>query len=282
MPPSGPPKAIPRALVRTFATVAADRAHGAGSLALRTARALRANLPNLWTGNVDARPRQAKAIAEELSRLQPAMGAFREWSRVWAEAARKVKARDLPRWSDRWVQTTLRRLHAEPRRILSHVRPGALAGKRVLTLSRSEAVERTLLSLSDGHRPSEVMVLWSEPGGEGWGLARSLARRGLPVRLLPDRAAASAVRECDLLLIGADAVYGDGSVVHKVGTRRIASLAATRRCPVVVVTGTSKWVGRRPAPRHLPPLFDLTPARCVSEYWTDRGRRKGRGVSLRS
>jgi len=79
----------------------------------------------------------------------------------------------------------------------------------------------------------------------------------------------------DLVIIGADAVFSDGSIAHKVGTRILARAASKAGVPVVVVAGRSKFTGR-PAPRRpLPARFDRTPSRYVSEIWTDSGVRAG-------
>jgi translation initiation factor 2B subunit (eIF-2B alpha/beta/delta family) len=79
------------------------------------------------------------------------------------------------------------------------------------------------------------------------------------------------VPRADLVLVGADAVYGDGSVVHKVGTRPLTLAALRAGVPVIVVAGRSKSVPGPCPSRTLPPRFDRTPARAVREFWTDRG-----------
>jgi ribose 1,5-bisphosphate isomerase len=115
-------------------------------------------------------------------------------------------------------------------------------------------------------------VLESLPGGEGRTFARELRRAGLRARTVTDTEGRRLVGATDLVLIGADTVSSDGSVVHKVGTRPLALAARRAGVPVIVVAGRSKNAPDPHSARRLPPRFDRTPARAIQEYWTDEGR----------
>ena len=84
----------------------------------------------------------------------------------------------------------------------------------VMTHSNSatvrEAIEHT--------PPDRVVCTVSEPGEEGRELAEALRGRELAVDLVDDSDAEHAVGTVDLLLLGADTVFRDGSLVNKVGT----------------------------------------------------------------
>jgi len=144
-----------------------------------------------------------------------------------------------------------------------------------VTLSRSRSVLWALEARKGSPRSVIVNVLESLPGGEGRIFAKELRRGGLAARVIPDAEGLVEVMAADLLLIGADAVFSDGSVVHKVGTRALAGAAARAGVPVVVVAGRSKFTLRPPPRRKLPAIFDRTPSRYISEFWTDRGVRPG-------
>jgi translation initiation factor 2B subunit (eIF-2B alpha/beta/delta family) len=146
---------------------------------------------------------------------------------------------------------------------------------QVMTLSRGETVRRTLTALRRGRRPRRIRVLRSEPGGEGARLVEELRQVGLVAEVLDDAQGVREVGLVDLVLVGADAVYRGGALVHKVGTRALASAAAQVGVPVLSVTGLSKFVDRAPpSPRALPALFDLTPGRSLGGFWTDAGFRR--------
>ncbi len=217
------------------------------------------------------------------------MGIFRRWAAEWHALARPAPAPEHRRRAARWIRDWGRRLRKETPALRRVVRRRLPAHERILTISRSSSVYHVLTGLPRSRWPRELVALESLPGGEGRRLARELRRKGLRVRVIPDREGPRWLRGVDRVIIGADTVYADGSVVHKVGTRPLALCALHERVPVVVVTGTSKGVLDGPRPHHLPPLFDITPARAITEYWTDRGvmrggrwnaRRRGRPMRL--
>jgi translation initiation factor 2B subunit (eIF-2B alpha/beta/delta family) len=251
--------------------IASDRSTGARGLALAGLQALDRHISE-WVVRPPVDPRsECRAVARELRRTQPAMGPFQQWSIDWVEMARTAPLRGLPQRARRWVAARRRELLHEGGRLARVAQHYFPPGARVLTLSRSESVRRSLAGIGPGKRPHEVVVLESLPGGEGRAQSRDLRRAGLRVRCADDNEGPELARTVDLLLIGADAVYEDGSVVHKVGTRRLARIAHRSGVPVVVLTGYSKAVRR---PRPLTPLgrrFDRTPASSISAYWTDHG-----------
>jgi translation initiation factor 2B subunit (eIF-2B alpha/beta/delta family) len=158
-------------------------------------------------------------------------------------------------------------------------------GARVLTLSRS----RTVVDALGRAEPAAVFVAESRPAREGVGVAEELAERGLDVSLCVDAALGHVVREeaVDTVLVGADAVLADGTVVNKVGTR-LAALAADDAgvdCYVVcsrdkvlpersveLEAGPAEAVHeRRAAFDVLNPTFERTPSALVTGLVTEDG-----------
>ncbi len=249
--------------------IASDRSHGAQALALAALRA-RAMARDRRRSGAPLRA-DVRRLARALARTQPAMGIFREWAAQWRTMADSVPDRALVPRLSRWFTATERRLRTETRGLVRVARRRFPSRARVLTISRSSSVYHALVGLPPDRRPERVLALVSHPGGEGRGLARALLRQGVPTRVVPDPEGVAALRTVDLLLIGADTIDPDGSVVHKVGTRPLALAARRRRVRVIVVAGTSKCLEIARPVRRLPPRFDRTPARAVSEYWTDLG-----------
>jgi len=124
-------------------------------------------------------------------------------------------------------------------------------------------------------------------------------RDGLPVTLLADGAAGALLggARVDGVIVGADRIAADGSVVNKVGTYPLAVLASRHRVPFISAAPTSTFdlacptgsaiviehrdadevrrFGRRPmTDPHVPvfnPAFDLTPPELVSAIVSERG-----------
>ena len=124
-----------------------------------------------------------------------------------------------------------------------------------------------------------------------------LLRAKIPVTLIVDSAAASVMDKCDIVLAGADRIAANGDTANKVGTRMLATLARAARKPFYIVAPTSTFdsatpnggkivveerdgeevrafAGCRAAPKCVPvfnPAFDVTPARLITGFVTDRG-----------
>ncbi len=152
----------------------------------------------------------------------------------------------------------------------------------VLTLSRSGTALRALRTGD----PAAVSVAESRPAREGVGVAETLARTGERVTLHTDAAVGTILAErADVVLVGADAVRPDGSVVNKTGTRTLA--AAAREDVPVLVVAASDTVATGPvrvesgpvgtlydgdAPVDVfDPLFDTSPPDLVTGVVTERG-----------
>lgn len=268
----------PSSVERDLAALGGDRVRGANALARAAIEVLARRLAPPDRAPEVPSAGTLRRWAAALERAQPAMGAFlgiadglRGLARPGADAAERR----------RFVRAWRRRLRGENAAASRHARRLLARVERVVTLSRSDAVLRTLTARGRPWR-GEVLVLRSRPGGEGALLARDLRGRGVRARVVEDREGPGSLGAASALLVGADALYADGSLVHKVGTRRMARAAAERRRPLWVVSGLSKLTARRRPSARLPKLFDRTPAREVTLYATDAGLLTARELGARS
>ncbi len=253
---------------RRLREVARDRRTGAHALELRTLDALSLFLRSVPTRSSAEWNRRAGRVAARLATIQPGMGAFRQWADDWRRMATQPSDGGR-RAAVRWVRRRRSQVRQEIPRLRRVARRRSLAGARIVTISRSASVADVLAALAG--RPRLVLAAESRPGGEGREFARDLRRKGVSARWASDRRALAGVRRADALVLGADSVDADGSVVHKVGSRALALAAARSGVPVIVVAGRSKWVASARSRVRLPAWFDRTPGRLVTEYWTDRG-----------
>jgi translation initiation factor 2B subunit (eIF-2B alpha/beta/delta family) len=144
-----------------------------------------------------------------------------------------------------------------------------------------------------------VLVAESRPGREGVGVAERLADgTDADVTLTTDAAFAGRLADAGALLLGADAVFPDGRVLNKVGTRGAATVAAHEEVDCFVVAASDKVLpaaedggdstderpqvdreerdpgelyGGDAAVRVANPTFDLTPAGVVDAVVTEDG-----------
>ncbi len=199
--------------------------------------------------------------------------------------------RNLPEWPTRAEEPLikLRNLAVNSRLKAAQTAASAIRdAESVMTLSRSSTVLSALEMAVSRGRLSRVLVAHSLPLGEGAQTAARLASRGIRVGLIPDSCVGRFVSEVDAILVGADAVLADGSLVNKVGTLHAALAAREAGIPLFSATDLLKvdlsGEGVKLATAScegLPEpsegvelrcsLFDLTPAHLVTAYACDVG-----------
>ena len=271
------------AVAPTLAQIRDDRTHGAAYLSLRALEVLRDRAGELAVEGVPS----SEAWAE-LTELAASLRAAR---RAMAAVVNRVNGvlyacRDAPSAGaveDQAHEAIRHALEADEQAAQEAAR--LVAGKRVLTLSRSGTVTKALLQ----GRPTGVFVMASWPDGEGIGTARALAKGGLEVTLLPDAAVAAVLADdaVDLVLVGADTVLPSGAVANKTGTLAAALAAHHFGIPFYAVAARDKvaaeesWEGEEGPPEAVydegPPLavrnptFDRTPGSLVTGIVTEAG-----------
>lgn len=141
-----------------------------------------------------------------------------------------------------------------------------LEGRTVMTHSASATAREALI-----HAPAErVVCTVSEPVGEGRAFSEELAASGLATELVADEDAGRAVATVDLLLLGADTVFRDGSLVNKIKSKSLAGAAKKAGVPVVVAGEVLKLAPDDPYEPD-DDRVDLTPPELIDRYVTEEG-----------
>jgi len=113
------------------------------------------------------------------------------------------------------------------------------------------------------------------PAFEGRGMAAALGRDGIPVEVVPDDVGPTRAAEATYVLVGADSVLRDGSLVNKRGTLPVAQSAKAQEKPVYVACESLKFDARFDAASWpgatMQDLFDLTPGALITTVVTERG-----------
>jgi len=148
----------------------------------------------------------------------------------------------------------------------------------------------------------EAIVKETRPRKQGHITARQLREWDVPVTMIVDNAARRYLSDADHVLVGADSIAADGSVINKIGTSGLAVNARDRGVPVTVaaqtmklhpetLTGHTVEIETRDETEVLPaderaeitdpddgdfavdnPAFDVTPPRYVDAIVTERGQ----------
>ncbi|MFJ2606390.1 S-methyl-5-thioribose-1-phosphate isomerase [Streptomyces sp. NPDC087425] len=235
----------------------------------------------------------SRGVARALSALDRGADAVLAAARALLEEDERINRAAARHAADYLLETTSRR----PLRVLTHCNTGSLA---------TGAWGTALGAIRDLHGRGlidEVLATETRPLLQGARLTVwELQRDGIPVRLCPDGAAASAVQNgaVDCVVVGADRVTRNGDVANKIGTYPLALAAARHGVPFVVVaprssvdetTATGAGIpieqrspdevtslaGTRTAPPGTSvynPAFDVTPHALVSAVVTECGVRE--------
>jgi len=169
-------------------------------------------------------------------------------------------------------------------------------GDTIMTHCHSTDVLSVVESARDQGTTLSAVVKETRPREQGTITARRLDELGVDVTFIADSAAHRFLADVDHVLVGADSIGADGSVVNKIGTSGLAVSARERDVDVVVAAQTLKLdpatlsgqvidIERRDEAELLDeterddigdievanPAFDVTPPRYVDVMVTEEG-----------
>ena len=170
-------------------------------------------------------------------------------------------------------------------------------GDVIMTHCHSTDALATVEHAVEDGKDLEAVVKETRPRNQGHITAQRLRELGVPVTLIVDSAAHRYLNDVDHVLVGADSIAADGSVINKIGTSGLAVNARDRGTPIVVaaqtiklhpdtLTGHTVEIEMRDEDEVLDPerrteignpdvanpAFDVTPPRHVDAIVTEKGQ----------
>jgi len=269
---------------RILAEIAEEKSDGATSLALRGLDALEMLSADLPDDREEALVR-IRALARRIDEIRPSMAAIGSQAILAVQRAAGSMAEGVSPAAalSRSVRIEREMLGQASATIAGLVADELGAGGVIATCSWSVTAMRVLLAV----RPSKILIGEGHRLGDGLRSAKWLAARGLDVTVVPDGALPDVVRGARAVLVGADQVLSDGSLINRCSTFSLALAARHFGVPFYVACQRIKLSGNRaseielarPLFGDLPagvtafsPMFDLTPGSFVDAYFTESGR----------
>ncbi len=111
---------------------------------------------------------------------------------------------------------------------------------KIMVLSSSSTVNNALINYHKELIIDEIIVLESRPLFEGRRTAELLAAKGFNVTLVVDAAAAVLAKEIDVIVLGSDVVFEDGTIINKVGSLQLALIADYYKIPLLIGASSNK------------------------------------------
>jgi translation initiation factor 2B subunit (eIF-2B alpha/beta/delta family) len=274
--------------------LAGDRTHGASELARRGLEIAAHSALTAPAEDVGALTRLLGDRALALAATRPSMAPLRNLLERWRETLAGLPAGELEA-ARRTAADAARALVEDSRRAALEAAAQAAelvgAGRTVATHSLSSTVLEVFNRLKD--TGVSVILTESRPLYEGHRLAARLSEWSIPATLITDAQLGHFIGRADLALVGADTVLSDGSVVNKAGSYLLALAARDQGVPFYVCCESFKWGGEDTGPdlEEMDPselgapgwprvtlanvYFDVTPARLVTAWLTEKGVVRG-------
>jgi ribose 1,5-bisphosphate isomerase len=167
-------------------------------------------------------------------------------------------------------------------------------GDTVLTHCNSMAAISVISAAHKSGKKIKVIATESRPRFQGITTIGMLDKLGIETELIVDSAARSVMNEVDLVVVGADVITANGTLVNKIGTAQIALCAREARTSFMVAAETYKFspetilgelvtIEERDPLEVLPdiskyrhvkvrnPAFDVTPHQYIDLICTEAG-----------
>ncbi|MCK9312786.1 MAG: ribose 1,5-bisphosphate isomerase [Methanocorpusculum sp.] len=271
---------------------------GAGKIAREAVSALRDHAESLpRTGDATIFIREMEQAAGILLATRPTAVSLPNAIQIVLRDVRSSKTEEAARcilrekanefiWSSR---TALNRISAMG---ANHIPDGSV----IMTHCNSGAALGSIIEAKRQGKDIEVYATEVRPWNQGRITIKTLNDNKIPTTFIVDSAVRTMMKEVDLVIVGADAITVNGSVVNKIGTSQIALCAHEARKNVIVTAETFKFAPRtilgeliqieeRPTNEVLPddiaaalpyvkvrnPVFDVTPAEYIDMIITEAG-----------
>lgn len=169
-------------------------------------------------------------------------------------------------------------------------------GDTIMTHCNSSAAISIMAAAHDDGKNIHVLATESRPRWQGHLTVKQLDEKGIKTSLIVDSAVRYFMKEADLVVMGADVVTVNGSVINKIGTSQLALAAHEARKNVIIAAETYKFspksllgelieIEERSSSEVLPdeelkefsnvsvknPAFDVTPREYIDLICTEVG-----------
>jgi translation initiation factor eIF-2B subunit delta len=138
----------------------------------------------------------------------------------------------------------------------------------LLTISHSKTLIE-IFRLRNKIKPGiKVFVCESRPLNEGNLLAKELKRYKIKNQIITEASAGKIIKQVDAVVIGADQILKDGSIVNKTGSRILSALAKYEKLPVYVLASRNKKILKNTS-KKLPEDFEIVESNLITNIFTD-------------
>ncbi len=229
-----------RQLKETAQKISSMEIRGAGRIARAAAGELCDYAQRQKTDNLDEFNEKMKYAAELLIRTRPTAVSLPNavrWVMRYAGATPDEARMDIKKLADEFIinsENAVRRIgEIGARRVQD--------GDTIMTHCNSAAAISIMAAAYAEGKDIHVITTESRPRWQGHLTIKQLDSLGIKTTLIVDSAVRCFMKEVDLVVVGADAVTVNGSVINKIGTSQLALAAHEARKNVIIAAETYKF-----------------------------------------
>jgi translation initiation factor eIF-2B subunit delta len=271
-------------VVRRIEEIRVDRVHGASYLSRQALEVLKLIIEK-GSGSKDDFLKELKNVGDKLIRARPSMAPIANIvAYVLYEVFQLSKGKKLNFLRDLAYSRT-EKLERFSKLSLEKAAVGGAEiiknNDKIMTCSYSSTIKEVFRIASGRGKRVRVWISESKYRDRSYGrmMAEELCQQRIFARTIPDGAIKDCITEVRKVLVGADSVLRDGSLVNGLPTHELA-LAAKDKLPFYVVCETLKFNPRVSSTQvKLEEGFDLTPPELITGIITEAGTFKPEDVS---
>ena len=278
---------------KTAGSISRMEIRGAGRIATAAAAALRDFALAVDAGSLEEFNSEVRRAADLLNSTRPTAVSLSNAIR----AVTRYRADDLETARQAVVSNANRFIESSEKAVQRIGQIGSRTikdGDTVLTHCNSMAALSVIRTAHRAGMKINVIATESRPRYQGIATIGMLDELGTPIELIVDSAVRSVMNEVDLVVVGADVITANGTLVNKIGTSQIALCAHEARTPFMVAAETYKFspmtilgepvpIEERSPEEVLPgiskyrnvrvrnPAFDITPRQYIDVICTEVG-----------
>ena len=115
----------------------------------------------------------------------------------------------------------------------------------VLTISHSKTLIKIFQLWKESNPNLKVIICESRPNEEGILMAKEISKLKIETEIITEAMSGNIIRGVDAVILGADQILSNGSIVNKTGSRMLAVLAKYQKIPVFVLASSDKIVNEK-------------------------------------
>ncbi len=264
-----------------------DKIHGAGYLTDKALEAIKNAVQASQARNPEEFLREISGLTYELQECRPVMASITNCTSRFRTELQKYGASctDL-NFLRAAALTLVQNIKRDFRRARDQaIEAGASLIENeevIITCSYSSTIVQTMTRARGQGKSFQVMAAESRefPGAVAYGdkLAAELSGQGIECHTFPDNDIRAMAQQADKIMVGADAILPDGSLLNGYPTAELALAARDANLPFYTICESPKFLPRGKI-EALEKGFNLVPFRLVSAVVSEKGIRTPRQIA---